>query len=1255
MKKLKRVCLCALSGFLAALMFAGGVSAGEIVEGIQHEVVLASSFPLHLEIVLPDLEDPVAEESSPGSEVSPQTDVSAEETIPEDESMAGDLIQQTDLPASANHIAGEEISAGAVPAEIAVPEDEPVADEHECEQESHISETPNPSDETESAADALEESPIGEESAISTLDPEPAQDSMLDPHNLEVRFSLKNDFTSYHEYRVEVLDPSMQQHLLMEQKSSASSISLSGLEENESYPLIVRLYNDDHVRAYDARFVLADGVATVSTFTELETIARFDKTDKADTSATGPMSDEEYSELMAAMELPSFIPEADAREAGHIQRLQEYADSLDTIGFRNMDGSKTLYVFSSPVRYRDKTGQVRDGDPEIQAASSTMQEQGYRYYNDFGELEAYFPASMTDQKGVLLKTGSRALEFGFEMHEEQNFFQQAASAVSGLFAKENQATLQEETGLQRISYNKAVRHTGEAEVIPTLSGARQTLELTSMPEGGRVTFWVDTADLTARTDETGYAVEFVDPETDKAIFIVGGAELRDSYTGANEENNTHFSVQNTARVAEQNGTRTLVEITLDGDMLASPMTVYPLTVAVEAVLVPEEAAEVPAEEVAAVTDAAVMAASGPSEVGYSVFEDRTVYNNGTRGNAGDQYLIVGKNGTYTDPSTQQTCPREGMSFMKYDLSGINVQPPDIERVDLKLYEGSGYTDTVRVELRRVTTDWNENTVDSSYWSSIDHYFYGNNCLYVYGSGTKTVDITNMATKHLISQQGWVGGLSNYGFVLYSSATAPRKDFCSSEHSNVSLRPRLVIQYRDPATPSSIGLSTEKAYWIRPYNAGQYLCQNDPRCMAETMLQYNAGDPNGSGIDQLFNMKLYWKLEYHADTDDYWIIPFENPYTVLTVNWLYTNPANRSRVGIYDKTDVGSDARWRIEPSIGGGHRILSKAFCYTQNLEASLYSGVFLSDAYSDSFTWEFIEVECPTYWQEGGGNRAEGHPLWFYKSSTPGYFPHYECLSCHQTYRTPEEQDFTILQNHEEDLMAVFALQKAMVIKEFEGKDQLVEATKLTVDAIRSQYSGYDLCDRYGNYLSLDHYFYDASTIETDIDVSVVRYSATSLIGAALLWNANSLFPFPFNYISDELKNLLIGKTTFGLGEIVNAATRYVTAKIEDDIMFLISSVSYKLYAVLTALDYAKVVFNTLQEFSVFPGDYRVQIRYPGITANDFFDSYMFMTANGKITVYDMKSENESRCNPSVRTNRYTVSYSGVNHSSLSGLLYTS
>ena len=151
MKKLKRVCLCALSGFLAALMFAGGVSAGEIVEGIQHEVVLASSFPLHLEIVLPDLEDPVAEESSPGSEVSPQTDVSAEETIPEDESMAGDLIQQTDLPASANHIAGEEISAGAVPAEIAVPEDEPVADEHECEQESHISETPNPSDETESA------------------------------------------------------------------------------------------------------------------------------------------------------------------------------------------------------------------------------------------------------------------------------------------------------------------------------------------------------------------------------------------------------------------------------------------------------------------------------------------------------------------------------------------------------------------------------------------------------------------------------------------------------------------------------------------------------------------------------------------------------------------------------------------------------------------------------------------------------------------------------------------------------------------------------------------------------------------------------------------------------------------------------------------------------------------------------------------------------------------------------------------------
>ena len=1193
MKKLKRVCLCALSGFLAALMFAGGVSAGEIVEGIQHEVVLASSFPLHLEIVLPDLEDPVAEESSPGSEVSPQTDVSAEETIPEDESMAGDLIQQTDLPASANHIAGAEISAGAVTAEIAVPKDEPVADEHECEQESHISETPNPSDETESAADALEESPIGEESAISTLDPEPAQDSMLDPHNLEVRFSLKNDFTSYHEYRVEVLDPSMQQHLLMEQKSSASSISLSGLEENESYPLIVRLYNDDHVRAYDARFVLADGVATVSTFTELETIARFDKTDKADTSATGPMSDEEYSELMAAMELPSFIPEADAREAGHIQRLQEYADSLDTIGFRNMDGSKTLYVFSSPVRYRDKTGQVRDGDPEIQATSSTMQEQGYRYYNDFGELEAYFPASMTDQKGVLLKTGSRALEFGFEMHEEQNFFQQAASAVSGLFAKENQATLQEETGLQRISYNKAVRHTGEAEVIPTLSGARQTLELTSMPEGGRVTFWVDTADLTARTDETGYAVEFVDPETDKAIFIVGGAELRDSYTGANEENNTHFSVQNTARVAEQNGTRTLVEITLDGDMLASPMTVYPLTVAVEAVLVPEEAAEVPAEEVAAVTDAAVM-------VGYSVFEDRTVYNNGTRGNAGDQYLIVGKNGTYTDPSTQQTCPREGMSFMKYDLSGINLDPADIDRVDLKVYEGSGFVNTTRVDLKRVTKSWTENTVDSSYLSEIDNFYAGNT---ISGSGTKDFDVTTMVTSHFMYAQGRPGGLPNYGFVLRSTANAARKDICSSEHSTLSFRPRLVIQYRDPTPPSSIGLSTDKAYWIRIYNTNQYLCQDDWRDPSRTYIYGASGDPlTGNNIEDLHQERLYWKLSYDTTTGEYAIIPMISQAMGLDIT-----DSGFTDVGIYDLSDDFRSSKWRIEAAIGGGYHILSKEYCYTKELNGTLSLGAYVSNTLTMPCAWELIPVECPgNIGYSYGDEYVGGHPVEFMDSSS-GY-PYYRCMSCHKTFKTAEEQDMTVLTEWE--YVTVATLLRGVLISGYQDNALYTEATLRAIDKIRSTHPGaYQSSETDGRYKSPYKYRDPNPPVSVWIDISTINQTAEFAV-PILLDIASSLTPPPYCYL---IAGLSIGLSalddyTLSFSDLLSFGS--LIPNIIENIQSLPDTMRYCASVISTVLSARTAVNYTQYQFY----DYAYQVSVQFRTACDgwgYFGDFRFESRN--------------------------------------------
>lgn len=1056
MGKLKHRLLSMVSCVLAFVILANGVSAEEIVDGVHREVVLATSFPLELEVICPTKD---------------------EETSPED------TMSSSDIP-------NEDISF--------LPEE--------------ASESNSPAEDFSLETD---------------IDPQPTD---LLNEDIQVVFSLKNDFAIYEEFRVEVFDPTMHHHLLMEQKGRSSKITLSDLIENELYPMVIRLYGEDHERTYEGKFTLSDGEAIVTSYTELETIEHLDN---ASVEQINGLTSEEYDALFEDMDLPSFISEDVAQEAGHIQRLPDYAESMDTIGFRNIDGSKTLYVFSSPVRYRDKMGQVKDGDPDIQVATSVMREEGYQYYNDFGTLEAYFPDAMTDQKGVLLKTESQTVEFGFGVAEESNLFQQAATAISSFFTNENQATIMEQDRLQSISYKRAVRHENGVEAIPTLSGARQTMELSAMPEGGIVSFWVDTADLVAlpnESDEKRQTIEFVAPASGKTALTVGNVELRDAYNGMNEENNTHFSVQNTVRVAEQNGTRTLVEISLDQDMLASPMTVYPLKVTVEAAFVSEtktgevvaQDSETSVAEASAANSFSVAStATGSTEVGSDKFQDRTVYVDGTRGNPGDQYLIVGPNGTYFDSTSQTNKPREGISFMKYDLSGLSVDPADIEQVELQVYEGSGSYNTVRVDLKLVMSDWNEDTVSSDQRFEINEYYTGNDCVYISQSGTKNFNITTMMTSHLIYEQRKPGGLPNYGFALRTNSTTSRKDFCSSEHSTLSFRPRLVIQYRDPCPPSSIGLSTDKAYWIRPYNTNLYLCQDDWRDPEKTRIYGATGNPyTGENIGDLQKESLYWKISYDAASDEYSIIPMNSQHTMLEV--LSTSTGE---VGLCDEEYSYRASKWRIEPAAGGGYRILSKAFSYTRGLNGILGEDAKVRSTYSFPCVWEFIPVECPgVYGTSFGDLFVGGHPVQFVDGGT-GY-PHYRCMACHKNFKTAEQEDKDILTDPE--YATVVALLRAVTLGGYTGDTLYVEAALRAIDIIRSNHGmAYQSSDLFGEYKSPYKYRDLEPKVNITINTKTVN-QAVDFLGPIILGDA---MDYPYSLISPAISfalNLVEGSLTF-------------------------------------------------------------------------------------------------------------------------------
>ena len=79
-----------------------------------------------------------------------------------------------------------------------------------------------------------------------------------------------------------------------------------------------------------------------------------------DTEPTGELVEEIVYELMTDEELNEFSPYVDvayAKELGHVMRLEE-EETLNSLVFLNMDGSKSKYCFSSNIKYADENGNL---------------------------------------------------------------------------------------------------------------------------------------------------------------------------------------------------------------------------------------------------------------------------------------------------------------------------------------------------------------------------------------------------------------------------------------------------------------------------------------------------------------------------------------------------------------------------------------------------------------------------------------------------------------------------------------------------------------------------------------------------------------------------------------------------------------------------------------------------------------------------------------------------------------------------------
>ena len=104
--------------------------------------------------------------------------------------------------------------------------------------------------------------------------------------------------------------------------------------------------------------------------------------------------DEEYNELFTKEYL---------HKNEHVALIKKYI-AENSIGFLNLDGTKTLYVYASPIHFRDINGNWKMIDTRItNVLNNELREKGYIYGVAENDIQSYFSKELSIEKGFLIK------------------------------------------------------------------------------------------------------------------------------------------------------------------------------------------------------------------------------------------------------------------------------------------------------------------------------------------------------------------------------------------------------------------------------------------------------------------------------------------------------------------------------------------------------------------------------------------------------------------------------------------------------------------------------------------------------------------------------------------------------------------------------------------------------------------------------------------------------------------------------------
>lgn len=493
------------------------------------------------------------------------------------------------------------------------------------------------------------------------------------------------------------------------------------------------------------------------------------------------------------------LPEEDRPEAiesylveqkGHVLRLRELEEDLNTIVFQNRDGNKTLYYFDQPVKYVDKNGNIKDKKTTVTSVIDKAEYSAdYGFVTSDNDIKTYFPKKLVGDKGVLVEYQDMKIEL-IALSAEKNISLSAEK-------KQNQVDSQTRDS---VEYNKAFGNNTLLKYTPTFGGFKEDIILSSYTGKNEFSFKIKTNGLALVCEDGKYYL--ADPATNEKLMQVGDIVVYDGSMVPNttpsvpvlnpvkpeakelteEEQNAlyfpegpldpvyeHYYQLETVKENEEY----ILTIVVDENYLTCEDTVYPVTI-------------------------------DPSlTVVGSSFADTTIYTNYAAFQGGALNMFVGD---YTaryggTKGVARALIRFPGLFSNSSLASLTSD--DIVYVDFMLRDTMCEGDAVWIDCYRMTQSWSEAfaTYNSSLWNGYvdlvdDAYVQYNGGTGSNGTGTGHwyhFDITNVVKEWL---DGYYGGASShYGLMLRAfDETNAAKTFGTSE--NADYPPKVIVDYND---------------------------------------------------------------------------------------------------------------------------------------------------------------------------------------------------------------------------------------------------------------------------------------------------------------------------------------------------------------------------------------------------------------------------------------------------------------------------